>query len=366
VTSGKKVTIKNCFVDGVLKQTDSGGIVIYKQGRVELINNTIINAPYAIHLWNFTVQTYVDVLIRNNTTVGSVANYYSDNNGFQQSGVRLDMGGPIGTGNAIRDENDNELIKTSTTASAVNEITIANAATGNGPTISTSGGDTNIDLRIRPKGSGQIDLDCNILFQNPKTIQWNSSGTIQIKGGSSGQNISITGWNGSIDYQWIYFKSDGTVGFGTASPIARVHVTEATLGNEVFRLESTATNDDPNYKVYQNRVATTNASVTTLHTIAIPASTTVMIEARVVARRTGGSAGTAEDGAAYTRVACYKNSAGTATIIGAIATPVTIESQAGFDCTFTVSGGNVLLQVTGATNNNITWHATVIVQTVGS
>ena len=38
------------------------------------------------------------------------------------------------------------LVKGTATASAVNEITVTNAATGNGPTISVSGDDTNVDL----------------------------------------------------------------------------------------------------------------------------------------------------------------------------------------------------------------------------
>jgi len=52
------------------------------------------------------------------------------------------------------DDNGLELIKLSATASAVNEFTIANAATGNGPTLSATGSDTNIDVNITPKGTG--------------------------------------------------------------------------------------------------------------------------------------------------------------------------------------------------------------------
>lgn len=59
---------------------------------------------------------------------------------------------------AIRDTSDNELLKFSKTASAVNEVTVANAATGNGPTISATGGDTNIDLNLSGKGAGKVKL----------------------------------------------------------------------------------------------------------------------------------------------------------------------------------------------------------------
>tara|TARA_B100000700_G_scaffold316443_1_gene406014 strand:+ start:124 stop:1194 length:1071 start_codon:yes stop_codon:yes gene_type:complete len=60
---------------------------------------------------------------------------------------------------AILDESSNEQIKFSTTGSAVNEFTVANAATGNGPILSATGGDTNIDLNITPKGYGRATFN---------------------------------------------------------------------------------------------------------------------------------------------------------------------------------------------------------------
>lgn len=66
----------------------------------------------------------------------------------------------IDSGNFIGDENSNEQIKFSTTASATNEITIANAAAGNSPVISATGGDTNVGLTLTPKGDlGRITLN---------------------------------------------------------------------------------------------------------------------------------------------------------------------------------------------------------------
>ena len=56
----------------------------------------------------------------------------------------------------ISDTNGNELAKVTATASAVNEITLANAATGNNPKITTSGGDTDVGWDIRMKGAGRF------------------------------------------------------------------------------------------------------------------------------------------------------------------------------------------------------------------
>lgn len=61
----------------------------------------------------------------------------------------------IGT---IADANGNESLIMTATSSAVNEITLTNAATGTAPILASSGGDTNIDLRLRAKGTGQTSL----------------------------------------------------------------------------------------------------------------------------------------------------------------------------------------------------------------
>ncbi len=63
----------------------------------------------------------------------------------------------IASGGFIADANGNELVIFTTTASAVNEITLANAAASGHPTITTTGSDTNINLVLSPKGSGTID-----------------------------------------------------------------------------------------------------------------------------------------------------------------------------------------------------------------
>jgi hypothetical protein len=56
----------------------------------------------------------------------------------------------------IADANGNELIILDTVASAVNEVTLANAATGGTPTLTASGGDTDISLDLVPKGTGRV------------------------------------------------------------------------------------------------------------------------------------------------------------------------------------------------------------------
>lgn len=137
---------------------------------------------------------------------------------------------------------------------------------------------------------------------------------------------------------------------------------QPTAGNPV---SGQATNGIQHETCYQNRVTTTNNTQTTLHTFTVPSSSTYFIEAHITARRTGGTAGSAEDGAAYVVRGVFKNVAGTATLIGSVSTTDVGEDQAGWDATFTVTGATVLCRVTGATDNNITWDMTARVFRTG-
>lgn len=58
---------------------------------------------------------------------------------------------------SIDDTNGNEIFVVTATGSAVNEFTVANAATGGSPTLSTSGSDTDIPATIAPKGAGRFE-----------------------------------------------------------------------------------------------------------------------------------------------------------------------------------------------------------------
>lgn len=79
---------------------------------------------------------------------GGLSNVVEDTT--PQLGGMLDVNGQsIGDGTL-------ELLKFSETVSAVNEITVTNAATGNAPSLSATGDDTNINLNLVGKGSGVV------------------------------------------------------------------------------------------------------------------------------------------------------------------------------------------------------------------
>jgi hypothetical protein len=109
-----------------------------------------------------------------------------------QLGGMLDVNGQsIGDGTL-------ELVKFAETASAVNEITVTNSATGNAPEIASSGDDTNIDLKLTPKGTGKLNLD-GIKFPNAD--------------GSAGQALTTNG-SGILSFSTI--SADGTADWDTS------------------------------------------------------------------------------------------------------------------------------------------------------
>jgi len=65
----------------------------------------------------------------------------------------------IDDAHGVIDENGNGQLIFQTTASAVNEFELTNAATNNAPQVAVRGGDTNIDMNITPKGVGRATFN---------------------------------------------------------------------------------------------------------------------------------------------------------------------------------------------------------------
>ena len=97
-------------------------------------------------------------------------------------------------GTAIQDTNGAELIKVTATSSAVNEVTLANAATGNNPTLSATGDDTNVGVDVTPKGTGQFDVTASFMtgIFSDKVSALGNTGTSQTITSTNGQVFTAT------------------------------------------------------------------------------------------------------------------------------------------------------------------------------
>jgi len=148
---------------------------------------------------------------------------------FAAAGTGTSVGLNVGSGKSLKlvgdviDTNGNELLKVSATASAVNEVTLANAATGGAPALSATGGDTNIGIALTPKGTGGVvfpagavgtpaitttgDTNTGIFFPAADTIGFSeggaeamritSAGDLLLGANSGGGKFSVTGTGSS-------------------------------------------------------------------------------------------------------------------------------------------------------------------------
>jgi hypothetical protein len=154
LTSGRNVTIpldvQNFYI---LKNATSGSqTVTFKYATGSGTSAAIANGK--------TVIAYAkadDGTNPNISTVALAADVVDDTS--PQLGGNLDTNSfmiDFDTSHGIRDENGNEQLFFSTTSSAVNYVNVTNAATGGDPKVAAAGDDSNVDLQLAPKGSGEI------------------------------------------------------------------------------------------------------------------------------------------------------------------------------------------------------------------
>jgi hypothetical protein len=157
----------------------------------------------------------------------------------------------IANGGFVADANGNEQIKFTTTASAVNELTVVNSATSNAPEISSTGGDTNIDLKITPKGSGNVVLD-GIKFPNAdgtvdQVLKTDGSGNLsfgEVTGGESWQAVKTGNFNATASEG--YFINTTTIAITATLPAS------PTLGDFITFIDYAGTFDTNNLTIARN------------------------------------------------------------------------------------------------------------------
>ena len=149
------------------------------------------------------------------------------------------------TAKSIADDSGNEYLKFVKTASAVNEISITNSATGNSPDLSVTGSDTNIGLSITTKGTGLIKFNDSAYFPEATltdgaTITWDVS-VAQVAKVTLGGNRTLSAPTNGATGQFISLLviQDGTgsrtltwnSAYEFASDTAPTLTTTASLGD---------------------------------------------------------------------------------------------------------------------------------------
>jgi hypothetical protein len=144
-------------------------------------------------------------------------------------------------GTKILDVNGLELFNLTATGSAVNEFTVANAATGGAPVLSATGSDTNIGITLTPKGSGAVKLD---LLTFPTVV----GGADQIMTSNGSGVLSFVDNSGGTS--WVAVKTSGftaVAGEGyfcnTTSTAFTMTLPAGTLGDEISFVDYAGTFD---------------------------------------------------------------------------------------------------------------------------
>jgi len=152
---------------------------------------------------------------------------------------------------ALTDTSGNELIKVTATGSAINELTLANAAASGNPTISATGGDTNIGISILPKGSGKITLDNLILPAADGTadqiLTTNGSGQLSFVDNSGG-----TSWVAVKTSDFTAVAGEGYFVNTTGGAVAVTLPASPSLGDEVTVVDYAGTADTNNITINRN------------------------------------------------------------------------------------------------------------------
>lgn len=204
-------------------------------------------------------------------------------------------------------------------------------------------------------GAGSITLD------TVQDIRATASPTF-VNATLSGKTIGsvlFAGTGGVIQQDNANFFWDDTnnrLGIGNAAPARQLDVTGSSVFHGAIRYADAGASN-ANWELFQAQVATTDATATTLTSVTVPTDSVIYIKAKMVGRRTGGSAGSNGDSAVYERSAKFKNVGGTVTMQN-LQTDYTAEDQLFWNGTMDVSGTSARMRVTGAANNNITWTVT--------
>ncbi len=164
----------------------SGGMVVVNQGTAN-DNKIFLCTTDSSGSLGSTNITYTTITPQNVGTVTSIATGTGIDGGTITSSGTIAIDSTVATlsgtqtltnktlttpkiGTSILDTGGNELAKLTATGSAINEFTIANAAASGSPTLSSTGGDSNIDLDLLAKGTGHVTVRGNT---NAGAIQLN-------------------------------------------------------------------------------------------------------------------------------------------------------------------------------------------------
>ena len=191
-------------------------------------------------------------------------------------------------GTSILDTGGNELILLTATGSAVNEFTLANAASGAGPTLSSTG-ETNVDININPKGTGVLKSATAAIKIAGKETMWVPSSAMYAASTNGAEAAQVETTATRPDMKVLDFDA-GTAEYAQFSVAMPKSWNEGTLtyqvywtpgstntGNCIFGLQAVACADSDTIDVvYGTQIEVTDAGIGTVEDQQITSESSAM------------------------------------------------------------------------------------------
>ena len=191
-------------------------------------------------------------------------------------------------GTSILDTSGNELMLLTATGSAVNEITLANAASGNAPSI-TASGETNVSLNLVPKGSGTLQGNGSALKIAGKETIWipatamfgpttNPADAAQVETTATRPDLNVFDFDASTQ-QYTQFSIGMPKSWNEGTLTYQVYWSPSTTntGNAIFGLQAVACADGDTIDVaYGTAIEVTDAGIGTVEDQQISAESSAM------------------------------------------------------------------------------------------
>jgi len=191
-------------------------------------------------------------------------------------------------GTSILDTSGNELVLLTATGSAVNEFTLANAASGAGPTLSSTG-ETNVDININPKGTGTLKSGTAAVKIAGKETIWVPAAAMisPTTNGADGEQVETTATRPDMNVYDFDASTQQYTQFTIAMPKSwnegtltyQVYWAPSTTntGNCIFGLQGVACADGDTIDVaYGTAIEVTDAGIGTVEDQQITAESSAM------------------------------------------------------------------------------------------
>ena len=203
-----RLKVTNPTKDNIITLPDSTGVITL-DNTVQTLTNKTLTAPTISIIKNtgiLTLPTSTDTIV-GRTTTDTLTNKTITSPTIYRPIIQQ----------SINDSSGNEIIKLVRTASAVNEITITNKATGAHPSIAATGTDANINLSLSTKGKGSVAISKAAFTSSTITGDGQADSSSSLVICNSGSALAVALGPGTTVGEFKIFSNKGA-GLATITP----------------------------------------------------------------------------------------------------------------------------------------------------